>query len=144
MFNKFGQQLYRPTQTRDKQHSGLYVAHAHTSCWTVLQLHLYKHNPTAIKLQELIEATKRDAMLQNVVTHISSVGTSKLVELGPYKQVINELSIYENGIILRNNRIVIPESLKLRAAQLAHEGHQGCARQKDFYANACGFLESTR
>ncbi len=51
-----------------------------------------------------------------------------MVELGPYKQVINELSISEN--ILRDNRIVIPESSRLRAAQLAHEGHQGMCKTK--------------
>ena len=42
----------------------------------------------------------------------------------PYRQVFHELSIAD-GIVLRGDRIVVPEKLRHRMAEIAHEGHQG-------------------
>ena len=42
-----------------------------------------------------------------------------------------ELTLNEqDGIILRGSRIVLPECLRLKAVQIAHEGHQGLVKTK--------------
>ncbi|CAB3997487.1 hypothetical protein BOX15_Mlig023251g7, partial, partial [Paramuricea clavata] len=37
---------------------------------------------------------------------------------------------FSDGVLLRNNRIVIPRSLQQRVLELAHQGHQGIAKTK--------------
>ena len=50
--------------------------------------------------------------------------------LAAYRSVFSELSIAENGIVLRGERIVPPSSLWLTYVELAHEGHQGMVKTK--------------
>ena len=47
-----------------------------------------------------------------------------------YKNVRDELSVTNQGILLRDTRIIIPENLRAKATQLAHEGHQGLIKTK--------------
>jgi hypothetical protein len=47
-----------------------------------------------------------------------------------YKNVRDELSVTNQGILLRNTRIIIPENLRAKATQLGHEGYQGLIKTK--------------
>ena len=47
----------------------------------------------------------------------------------PFADLKDELC-QKRGMILRNNRIVIPDALRPRILQLAHEGHQGIPKVK--------------
>ena len=51
-------------------------------------------------------------------------------ELRQYHNSKNELTCTVNNILLRNDKIVIPQSLRDMAVSIAHEGHQGMARTK--------------
>ena len=51
-------------------------------------------------------------------------------ELRSYWNVKEELSVSENGILLRGNRIVIPKTLRSQVVKLAHIGHQGVVKTK--------------
>ena len=42
-----------------------------------------------------------------------------------------ELSVFE-GVILRGNRIVVPQTLQKQILKLAHETHQGIVKTKQF------------
>ena len=47
------------------------------------------------------------------------------------EKIKTELTLNEHdGIILRGSRIVLPESLRLKAIQIAHAGHQGLVKTK--------------
>ena len=47
-------------------------------------------------------------------------------ELVDFKKLLPELSVMANGIILKGERIVFPETLQARAVNLAHKGaHPG-------------------
>ena len=46
-------------------------------------------------------------------------------------RIKDELSIFE-GVILRGNRIVVPQSLRKQIRSLAHETHQGIVKTKQF------------
>ena len=47
----------------------------------------------------------------------------------PFQAISDELST-TNGILLRGNRIVLPQSLQTQAVILAHEDHAGITRTK--------------
>ena len=46
------------------------------------------------------------------------------LKLQPFKKILEEMSI-ENGIILRGEKVVIPEELQKEIIQIAHETHVG-------------------
>uniref|UniRef100_T1IK74 RNA-directed DNA polymerase n=1 Tax=Strigamia maritima TaxID=126957 RepID=T1IK74_STRMM len=50
-------------------------------------------------------------------------------ELDPYKHIRMELACVD-GIILRENRILVPAKLRKRLLAIAHESHQGIVRTK--------------
>lgn len=85
--------------------------------------------PKALTLAEISKATKSDPLLQLVQRHIDSNRWPGTPELQPFKRVKNELS-FTTGLVLRGCRIVIPEGLRQRTLQNAHEGHQGMVRIK--------------
>ena len=85
--------------------------------------------------EKLITETKRDENLQKLIQLIRmSRGRDKYLreqpELNKFRRVLDELSVTEEGLILRNHRIVIPTSLQEQIVNLAHEGHQGIIRTK--------------
>ena len=82
--------------------------------------------PKAMSTEEVREATAQDATLQ---------AAAKAMETGAWNnksllyRVRHELSMMD-GIMLKGNKIVVPETLQARAVQLAHEGHQGIVKTK--------------
>ena len=86
--------------------------------------------PKAMTIEEIQLETEKDPTLNDVKEAIKT-GKWESLSLTPYKLATNELTVnHENGIILRGNRIVIPESLQKRAVALAHEGHMGLVKTK--------------
>jgi hypothetical protein len=47
-----------------------------------------------------------------------------------YGQFFSELTLVDDGLIMRGEWIVIPEKLQKQMIQIAHEGHQGIVRTK--------------
>ena len=76
---------------------------------------------SAITLQELLLASKGDPTL-NIIKEALDTGNWSAAP-NPFADVKVELC-QKRGLILRNNRIVIPDALRPRILQLAHEGHQ--------------------
>lgn len=54
----------------------------------------------------------------------------------PYAPFQNELS-FINGLVMRGSRLVIPETLRDRMCQLAHEGHPGQSAMKSRLRDKC-------
>ena len=67
--------------------------------------------PTALIMDELIEATLRDKELNFVISQLNGEKLNKddSSRYKNYEMVINELSISNEGLVLRGNRIVIPD-----------------------------------
>ena len=86
--------------------------------------------PPAITLKEMAVATREDLELQGLTKAVASGGVKVPVELRKYSKVLNEISVTENGIVLRGSRIVVPEKLRSRVLKLAHGGHQGISKTK--------------
>ena len=84
--------------------------------------------PIALKIQEIDSASAEDEDLQAVRSCLISGNWEKAPK--PYVWVRNELT-YIGQVILRGTRIVIPNILRKRVLELAHEGHQGVVKMKE-------------
>ena len=86
--------------------------------------------PSSITLQEIITESLRDPEMSKLRECLNS---GKWCEQGMkgYTQVKSEL-MCKNGIVLRSQRMVLPQSLRERALKLAHSTHMGMTRTKQF------------
>ena len=55
------------------------------------------------------------------------------------RSVSGELVSFGDNILLRDNRVVLPASLRERAIRIAHEGHQGITKTKAFLRSKIWF-----
>jgi len=83
--------------------------------------------PSASTLQELVVTSKCDPTLKTIKEALDTGNWSAAPK--PFADLKDELC-HKCGIILRNNRIVIPDALRPGILQLAHEGHQGITKTK--------------
>ena len=84
--------------------------------------------PGAIKLQQIEQSSENDQNLKLIRNAVTS-GDWGPLSGSMYHTVRNELWVQGN-IVMRNDRIVIPEVLRKQVLTLAHEGHQGMTRTK--------------
>jgi len=81
--------------------------------------------PKALSRQELAESTKHDPKLQKAILSLQQNR-----HLGSMDHIKAELATSSDGILLKGDRIVMPDSLKHRIVSIAHQGHQGIVRTK--------------
>ena len=86
---------------------------------------------TSTQLEKIKCMTARDPLLQQVAVYITE-GWPKSVSLPvmPFEQVKGELSIYD-GMLLKEQRIVIPQALQKETLEKVHEGHQGKSKCRE-------------
>ena len=85
--------------------------------------------PLALVKEKIITETQSDKTLQSVIKAVKT-GRWTDTDVKPYFNVRNELSVTQDGIVLRGCRICIPQSQQDQAVQLAHQGHQGITKTK--------------
>lgn len=101
--------------------------------------------PNAIGLDEVREASLNDQTIQTAILYTRTgrwyqmkdllpEGDENLEELTAIRSVSDELTV-----LLRNNRIVLPQTLRKRAVQVSHEGHQGMAKTKAYLRSKVWF-----
>lgn len=83
--------------------------------------------PKAIDLQEISAESVKDDVIQTVKMAI--YGNVWGESASAFKHFETELC-FEGEILLRGTRIVLPTNLRLRALELAHEGHPGISVMK--------------
>ena len=93
--------------------------------------------PEAITIDKLRYATASDPKLSLLKEDILSSKYCRN-ELPQYKQIFEELS-YINGVIMRRNRIVIPDSLQADCIAIPHEAHQGAFKTLGYLRESCWF-----
>ena len=93
-------------------------------------------------LTDIIDAIKTDPTLRAVQNMIltgqwhhtekkyASEPNIDIHALQAYRKISSELSVTQDGLILRGNRITVPASLQEHVVQRAHEGHQGINKTK--------------
>ena len=93
---------------------------------------------------EMLHETNKDKELQSLKHYISTgwpVKRSQIpVSLHPYWNFRDELTV-ESGILMKNSKVLIPETLKQKYLKQIHQGHQGIeacrsrAREFVFWVN---------
>ena len=87
----------------------------------------------AVTREDLCAATAEDVTLRRLVEQVSGGWPSRFSacskELQPFYQFREELTVVD-GLVLRGERVVVPESLRSQLVGGAHEGHQGMVRTK--------------
>ena len=83
--------------------------------------------PQACTLEQVQEATASDTTLQAVLASLQSGSWDE--DLARYFCHRNEFAS-SHCVLLRSGQIVIPQSLRHRVLELAHQGHQGIAKTK--------------
>ena len=87
--------------------------------------------PSTITLDQIIKTTSQDPEIMSLVTWCTNGTKSELPsKLSGYKAVSHELNVTSNGILLRGQRIIIPELLRSKIVDIAHKGHQGITKTK--------------
>ena len=81
-------------------------------------------------MKEIAIATKADRTLQKISKYLTKgklrIANSEDCNTLKFQQIMSELFLSGNGIILKGERIVLPESLQKKAVELAHRGtHAG-------------------
>ena len=94
--------------------------------------------------EEVLQETNKDKELQSLKHYISTGWPAKRsqipVSLQPYWNFRDELTI-ESGILMKNSKVLIPETLKQKYLKQIHQGHQGIeacrsrAREFVFWVN---------
>ena len=86
--------------------------------------------PKACNLEDIKLATQQNEELQAVKSAIVNSKWDKTNNhLKPYYPIRHQLSIYE-GIILKNQCIVIPKCQQQSVLNIAHKNHQGLIKTK--------------
>ena len=93
--------------------------------------------PEAITIDKLRHATAIDPKLLLLKEDILSNKYCRKTVL-QYKQMFEELP-YINGVIMRGNRSVIPDSLQANCIATAHEAHQGASKTLSYPRESCWF-----
>ena len=77
---------------------------------------------------EVLQETNKDKELQSLKHYISTGWPAKRsqipVSLHPYWNFRDELTV-ESGILMKNSKVLIPETLKQKYLMQIHQGHQG-------------------
>ena len=86
--------------------------------------------PISLSRETIADATSADKILVLLIKSISEGALLKDQCLHPFKIVFDELCVSSDGIILRGERILIPETLRMKCIDVAHEGHLGIVKTK--------------
>lgn len=105
--------------------------------------------PNAIKLDDVKMESSKDKTIQKAieltqngkwfeVKNLNNPDIDK-EELQALKSVKDELTVYSGTVLLRNDKIVMPKSLRAQAIKLGHEGHQGIVKTKSYIRSKVWF-----
>jgi hypothetical protein len=72
--------------------------------------------PNALSIEEVINATKHDKNLIKFTEFLTGMNSqqSLLMELGEYKHILSEITLCDNGVLLRNHQIIIKKDYKIK------------------------------
>ena len=87
--------------------------------------------PNSISLQEILAESVKDKIFCELVARVNDNKWHLSPDLKPFENIKDELSV-KNGIILRDNKMLIPRALRTRCMNLAHSTHLGIEKCKKF------------
>ena len=98
--------------------------------------------PEAITTDKVRRETQTDPTLSTVIELLKKGGSrppnNSQKPLAPFRTVWSELSVAD-GLLLRGERMVLPKSLVPLALKIAHDGHMGIQKTKQYLRTALWF-----
>ena len=94
--------------------------------------------PQSLKLKEIRTATHCDPVLHDLCYAVKNKRALNDIKFKQYKNEAEELSVVK-GVLLHGEKIVIPTSLQNKVLKIAHEGHQGLVKTKQFLISRVWF-----
>ena len=95
--------------------------------------------PEAITLEKVREAVEADEVLCKVRSMLlDGHKCNEKDKMAEYRRIWCELSVCE-GLVMRGEKIVVPESLRNDVVKIAHEGHMGMVKCKQFLRSRVWF-----
>ena len=88
--------------------------------------------PNSISLQELETESRNDKELELIRQNIMTNQWHKTSSLDPSYAKLSESLTCKNGIVLREDRIILPASLRSRTLKLLHSTHMGMSKTKEY------------
>ncbi|XP_062621595.1 uncharacterized protein K02A2.6-like [Saccostrea cucullata] len=85
--------------------------------------------PKAMTIEEIERVSENDPTLQQVRENITSGTWTKSDKILPFYHIRSELAV-RGPIVLKQARMIIPQSLRKRTLEIAHESHQGVVKTK--------------
>ena len=117
----------------DLSHSSESFIHWTTSCAV----------PVAMIIEEIQQEVQKDKCLQKVISLVQSEKWFEADDdpcLTAFRKIKDELTVdNKNKLLIKGSKIVVPDVLKLRAIQLAHEGHLGVSKTKALFREKVWF-----
>ena len=112
-----------------------------------IQLIREEAKPTVKDLKDLIAESNSDETL-SIVRDTLTYGKWPMTNTDPdvklYCDIKDELTITQNGTILRSHRICVPKNLQKEVVYLAHRGHRGMTRTKQLLPEKVWFPSMDR
>ena len=99
--------------------------------------------PQAMTIEMVHQESLKDSVIQELIQAIVSNKRCQHVKLKEYKEIFHELWTIE-GILLKGNQIVLPNSLQTDSIGLAHEGHQYTDKTLNLLRQTCWFPKMRR
>ena len=94
----------------------------------ILAVNFLQYSSIEEERDEVLQETNKDKELQSLKHYISTGWPAKRsqipVSLHPYWNFRDELMI-ESGILMKNSKVLIPDTLKQKYLMQIHQGHQG-------------------
>ena len=97
--------------------------------------------PEALTVTRVRQALSQDPTLSKVIRLLGSKTSTCPAQdssLAPFRPVWSELSLGA-GLLFRGERVVLPKSLVKEAIQIAHEGHMGIQKTKQYLRSTVWF-----
>ena len=95
--------------------------------------------PLSISRNTVLEETLKDSSLMKLSRMIKRSKFIKGHGANEFCQVFKELSVSEEGFVLKGHKLVIPKDLIKRVLDLAHEGHLGMVKTKQLIRSKVWF-----
>ena len=96
--------------------------------------------PDAITIEEMQQACTESEQMRQLMQAVEqgyvAKGQEKLLQ--PYKKMLTEITVVE-GILMREDRIIVPEKLRRKVDKIAHEGHLGIVKTKQLIKDTMWF-----
>ena len=99
--------------------------------------------PLNISRFEVIESTKNDAQLKTLSKWLRN-NKIKSNDLKPFEHYLDKICETSDGLLLMDNRIILPTDLRERAIKIAHKPHMGITKTKAFMNDKVWFPNLTK